>query len=153
MKKGLAFALLLAFMLAACEKFERRVYVNEDAVCCGGSDPMHNIPWLKNINDSIQKRVLNEEEPFERSYLLFSNDTTGENMVVEVILNPTPVWVTIFKCDGTTIDSGAFKSEIIRDEIGTKTSSVPPHFCRSCYQFFETHTFVNTIATYSITLN
>ena len=156
MKKGLVFALLLAFMLAACEKFERLVYENEDAVCCGVSDPMHNIPWLKDLGDAAQEKISESKNPFRMTYMLFSNDSTGENMIVEEDdQSPRVVWVHIYDCEGLkkhegyySISSGDLKKH------GTKLASahVSPAPCATCPQFFETHLFVDTLAYYSITL-
>ena len=151
MKKGLAFALLLAFMLAACEKFERRVYVNEDAVCCGVTDPMHNISWLTDLSDKTQEKIDQGKRQFKTTYMLFINDTTGENMIVE----DGDVWVYIYDCEGLkkhegyySISSGDLKKH------GTKSASahVSPAPCVTCKQFFDTHTFIDTLAYYSITL-
>lgn len=147
MKKGLAFALLLAFMLAACEKFERRVYVNEDALCCGVADPMNNIPWLKDFGAKAQNKVNSGESYFEMSYLLFANDSTGDNMIVHINHIPKRVtWVEVYDCNGNImIGSGHYSLDAIKDDINTKESPFP---CDSCYQFFETHTFVDTLAAY-----
>lgn len=156
MKKGLAFALLLAFMLAACEKFERRVYVNEDAVCCGVTDPMHNIPWLKDLGDAAQEKISESKNPFRVTYMLFSNDSTGENMIVEEDdQSPRVVWVHIYDCEGVKKHGGFYSigsSDIKRYGVKSVSAHVSPAPCVTCPQFFDTHTFVDTIAYYNHTL-
>ncbi len=134
-------------MLAACEKYTTTVYVNTDAQCCGVSDPMNNIPWLKDLGDKAQNSVNSGESYFEMSYLLFANDTTGDNMIVHVNQIPYRVtWVKVYDCDGNiVIGSGHYSLEAIKDDINTKEAPDP---CDSCYRFFETHTFVDTLATY-----
>ena len=151
MKKFITILALPLPMLAACEKYTTTVYVNTDAQCCGVSDPMNNIPWLRELGDEAQENVKQGKRQFSTTYMLFTNDTTGENMIVE----DGDVWVIIYDCEGEKRHGGSYtiwNNSIKENGIHSAPAHVSPEPCVTCAQFFETHTFIDTIANYSITL-
>lgn len=168
MKKVFAFVLLLAFMLAACEKkivpdndgnkdndgekvsvYETVYRINSDAVCCGVENPTENIPWLKELV-SIYREGEEMRFPFTDTFMVFTNDTTGEERVVRVNYDDfTTVW--LYTCDGSWLDAGHYSSDFIESAIETKAQE-PPKPCYLCEEFFKTHTLIDTLAYYECKL-
>ena len=152
MKKGLAFALLLAFVLAACEKeekqFDRSFYVNKDAVCCGVENPIENLSWLNEEHIRAYDEMQASKEKSRRIFLLYRNDTTGEDNIVELVSRYTLVYH--YDCNGNG-EGGYYNFNDIPDVETQHTGLLsPPAPCQDCDTFFRTHYFVDTLAYYKV---
>lgn len=152
MKRKFILLALPLLLLAACEKeHDRNYYINKTAECCGVIDPMANVPWLREKSRWASDKVFYGSSPFNASILLFVNDSTMEDRIVELqnSYGDKEAWIGIYDCNGEFIDQGHYNNDDIIREINTKSSGgdmLDP--CDSCPEFFETHTFVDTLAIY-----
>ncbi len=159
MKKGLAFALLLAFILAACEKYDRYIEVGTDTECCGIADPMANIPWLREKNHWGRDNAFFGTSYFDVVILRYTNYLTLEDRIVEWTANePGDVhpWITIYDCAGEYIDEGIYDLQPYYG-VNAMQETAPPQSemgirdtCGSCPQFFSTHILADTLAQYKV---
>ena len=126
MKKSLIL-LALPFLLATCEsdrEYERNYYINTEAECCGVIDPMANIPWLREKSRWASDKVFHGTPPFNASILLFVNDSTMEDRIVELqnAYGDKMAWIGIYDCNGEYIDQGHYNYDDIISEINAKSS-------------------------------
>ena len=153
MKKLVFFISLSLLMLVGCEKHcKRTMWTNPDVECCGVKDPINNLAWL------TQTAYFDEYETASYSFsnyiLLFKNNTTHENFIV-TNANTGVSWVIIYDCDGNEIDGGHYiytnsnKIDYVKNGYKSELAG-PPYPCRTCRDFFKTHTLIDTIAYYIV---
>ena len=149
MKKLIFFISLSMLILVGCEKnYERTIWINPDVECCGVKDPLNNLEWL------TQTAYFDEYKTASFSFfnciLLFENDTTHENFIV-TNTKTSVNWVIIYDCNGDIIDGGAYnytnsnKIKYIKNSDNSELAG-PAQPCRTCDEFFKTHTLVDSIA-------
>jgi hypothetical protein len=148
MKKLVFFISLSLLILVSCEKHcKRTMWTNPDVECCGVKDPINNLAWL------TQTAYFDEYETasfsFSNYILLFKNNTTHENFIV-TNANTGVSWVSIYDCEGNYIDGGHYSIQNQTKFISSKLKNDPPEPCDTCYEFFKTHTLIDTIAYYIV---
>ena len=156
MKKLMFFVLLSLFLFVGCEKrYERTIWVNSDVECCGVKDPLRNLLWLKEWYIDSYFYEGNELDHHSYGFVyVFENDSTSEKFVVTRIdkYNNFPDWFQLYTCDVNLIDEGVYwdySSEYANPDVVFQKFNIQhieARECVACYEFFDTHTLVDTMA-------
>lgn len=145
MKKLIFFISLSLLTLVGCEKnYERTIWVNPDVECCGVKDPLNNLEWLRKTSkfDDYNVRPLTD---YNFIFLFRNNETQKDHIVVNRYSRVS--WVSIYDCEGNCIDGGHYSIQNHPKFVKIKNvNESPAEPCDTCYEFFKTHTLVDTIA-------
>ncbi|WP_031527512.1 hypothetical protein [Dyadobacter crusticola] len=104
MKKTLPLLLLLLLALSCKEK---KVAKNVEA--CGVRDPIHNLPWLR---DLVEKAKQNKEANVMTISLV---QLRGEPVINYTLSYMSCMGCYNFHCDGTRVDMGIYTEAEIRE--------------------------------------
>ena len=135
-KLGVFFIIVvLVFAVNSCEKKPTfKIYENKVIECCGVSDPVENLVWLKETIEEIP------------SYSVFSAKLYVNNKDnSQFIVTKGPIFTIVYDCAGQILFSGAYSGEMDTNNKMQKTQQVPPKPCGECEEFFKTHHFVGII--------
>ncbi len=149
MKKLVFFISLSLLILVGCDKqpskhnYERTIWINPDVECCGVQDPINNLEWLREMSKFDEYNVSSSTD-YNFIFLFKNNETQKDHIVVNRYSRVS--WVSIYDCEGNYIDGGHYSIQHQTKFISSKLKNDPPEPCDTCYEFFKTHTLVDTIA-------
>lgn len=128
---------LVSFLLfgTSCDKQQKfEIYENRVITCCGVSNPIENLEWLKML---INEYSISEE----LSIKLYQNNSNNTiNIVVE-----DDIFTKVYNCDGENLFGGHYygATNVPQDKLANQYVSPMP--CDSCEEFYNTHHFVGLI--------
>ena len=154
MKKSILFLAIIASIFVACEQqadknpttkpnIEPNFWINTDSECCGVKDPLNTLEWLR-AKSQFDEDNENPNYQYNYIFLFRNNETQKEHIVVNRYSRVS--WVSIYDCEGNYIDGGHYSIQNQTKFISSKLKNDPPEPCDTCYEFFKTHTLVDTIA-------
>ena len=155
MKKSIfIIAIFALILLVGCERnYDRTIWINPDAECCGVKDPINNLEWLK---DWYKDSYFNEElvlgaKIYGEFILLYQNKTTLEEFIIikRKYHYPTAFYIINY-CSGERLALGNY-SDINDNLLEPKQKKnrmlyISEPECDICAYFFDTHILIDTIA-------
>ena len=149
--KKILIILVAVFALSSCGSMDRIVWVNPEAEACGVSQPLHNIDWLRQIDEDLAFRTFQtESESYYDIYLTAYKCDTIDDSYIVTFANTYHTYVEVRDCSGEMVMQGVYHQNPYTDFVSempadTTGRNVP---CVECDEFFANHHLVDKLSHY-----